>query len=49
MSLNGEPVRQPDDLMALLGSDSVGTKTSVRIVRAGEVRELHLTIGERKG
>lgn len=49
VSLNGEPVRQPDDLMALLGSDSVGTKTSVRVVRAGEVRELHLTIGERKG
>ena len=49
VSLNGEPVRHPDDLMALLGSDSVGTKTSVRIVRAGEVQEMHLTIGERQG
>ncbi len=49
VSLNGEPVRHPDDLMALLGSESVGTKTSVRIVRAGEVREMHLTIGERQG
>lgn len=49
VSLNSEPVRHPDDLMALLGSDSVGTKTSVRIVRAGEVQEMHLTIGERQG
>ena len=49
LSLNDEPVRHPDDLMALLGSDSVGTKASVLILRAGEVRELSLTIGERKG
>lgn len=48
VSLNDEPVRYPDDLMALLGSDSVGTQASVLIIRAGEVRRLSLTIRARK-
>ena len=48
VALDGEPVRQPDDLMRLLGSDSVGTNASLLILRAGEIRELSLTIGQRR-
>ena len=47
-AVNGEAVRHPDDLMRLLGSDSVGTNASLLILRAGEVRELSLIIGERR-
>lgn len=48
VALNGEAVRHPDDLMRLLGSDSVGTNASLLILRAGEVRDLSLIIGERR-
>ena len=47
-AVNGEAVRHPDDLRRLLGSDSVGTNASLLILRAGEVRELSLIIGERR-
>lgn len=48
VAVNGESVRHPDDLMRLLGSDSVGTNALLLILRAGEVRELSLIIGERR-
>lgn len=47
VSLNGRPVRHPDDLLALLTGESVGTSAPVRIVRGGVVQELKVTIGER--
>ncbi|HHX45139.1 MAG TPA: PDZ domain-containing protein [Chloroflexi bacterium] len=47
VALDGQPVRDIDDLMALLGGDRVGASVPVRVLRGGEVRDLTVTIGER--
>ena len=47
VSLDGQPVRSHDDLVALLGGDRVGQKAPLRIVRGGEVETRNVTIGER--
>jgi S1-C subfamily serine protease len=47
VALDNQPVRHHDDLLALLGGDRVGTSVPVRIIRGGQVQELHVTIGER--
>lgn len=47
VSLDGQPVRHHDDLVALLSGDRVGSKVPVQIVRGGEPRDLNVTIGER--
>jgi len=47
VSLDGEPVRSHDDLVALLSGDRVGQKVPLDIVRGGEVRTRNVTIGER--
>jgi S1-C subfamily serine protease len=46
VSLDGQPVRHMDDLLALLSGDRVGAVVSVRIVRGGQVQELTVLIGE---
>jgi S1-C subfamily serine protease len=47
IALDGQPVRQMDDLLALLSSDRVGTAAPVRIIRGGQVQDVTVTIGER--
>ncbi len=47
VSIDGQPVRQLDDLLGALSGDRIGTAVPVRILRGGEVRELSVTIGER--
>ena len=49
VALNDKPVRHPDDLMALLDGDSVGSQASIQVVRGGQLQKLAVTIGERKG
>jgi S1-C subfamily serine protease len=46
VGLDGHPVRHHDDLLALLGSDRVGAAVPVRVVRAGQVRDVSVVIGE---
>jgi len=46
ISLDGQPVRDLDDLLALLGGDRVGKTVKVGIVRGGAVSEMPVTIGE---
>lgn len=46
VSLDGQPVRHMDDLLALLSGDRVGAAVPVRIVRGGQVQELTVVIGE---
>jgi S1-C subfamily serine protease len=46
VSLDGQPVRHMDDLLALLSGDQVGAAVPVRIVRGGQVQELTVVIGE---
>jgi S1-C subfamily serine protease len=47
VALDNQPVRHHDDLLALLGGDRVGSSVPVRIIRGGQVQEVHVTIGER--
>jgi S1-C subfamily serine protease len=45
--LDGREVGDPSDILAFLGSEGVGKQVSLGIVRAGEMRSVALTIGER--
>ncbi|HXF64272.1 MAG TPA: trypsin-like peptidase domain-containing protein [Caldilineaceae bacterium] len=45
VGLDGQPLRQVDDLQALLAGDRIGREVSVRVIRTGELRELPVTIG----
>lgn len=47
IAFNDRPIRHFDDLLSLLNSaEAVGKEISLRILRAGEVQTLDLTIGE---
>lgn len=48
IALDGQAVRQMDDLMASLSGDRVGMAVPVRLVRGGQVQEFEVTIGERE-
>lgn len=43
----GQPLRDTDDLLALLGPERIGTPQPVTVVRGGEPRTLTVTVGER--
>jgi serine protease DegQ len=45
LSLAGTPTRDADDVLAILGPDTVGRTLTARIIRAGAVIELPVTIG----
>ena len=47
VSLDGEPMVHMDSLMAQLGSEIIGRKTDVRLVRGGKMEDLSIAIGER--
>jgi S1-C subfamily serine protease len=47
LSVGGVPLAEPGDLLAALEEDRIGLTLPVRLVRAGEVRELPLTLGAR--
>lgn len=47
VSFDGQPVGRHDDLIALLGGDRIGAVVPVRVVRAGQVHEVTVTVGER--
>lgn len=47
IALDGQPVPHHDALTTLLSADRVGTAVAVRVVRAGEVQELDVVVGER--
>ena len=47
LSLDGIAVSDPSELMTLLSAERVGTPATARLVRAGKVTEVTLTIGER--
>ena len=48
VTLDGEKVRDHDDLLALLSGDRVGTAVPVGIIRGGQVQQMQITIGERE-
>lgn len=47
LSLGGTPISEPGDLLPLLEEERIGEAVPVRLVRAGEVRELAITVGAR--
>ena len=47
IGIEGGEVRDPSDLLRYLGSDSVGRKVALSIIRAGETRSVAIEIGER--
>jgi S1-C subfamily serine protease len=47
VSVAGQTIRRFNELAAFLGGDRIGEQILVRIVRAGQVQELSVTVGER--
>jgi S1-C subfamily serine protease len=47
LSIGGERLQDPGELLALLSEERIGDTVTVRILRAGEARELSLTVGAR--
>ncbi|HEX5863337.1 MAG TPA: S1C family serine protease [Casimicrobiaceae bacterium] len=47
VAFNGEPIRPVQSLMRALGPDRVGQTVTLDLRRAGETKQLSLTIGER--
>lgn len=49
LSLDDRALRDPADLIAALGPESVGHVARARVLRAGEPRELDISVRERRG
>ena len=47
LSIGGRPVHRAEQLMGLLTEDRIGATESIRFVRAGQVRDAQVTIGDR--
>ena len=47
VSIEGEAIAEPEDLVSALTPERVGQAVTVRLVRGGEPRELSVTVGER--
>jgi S1-C subfamily serine protease len=47
VSIDGQPLRQMDDLQGLLGSGVVGKPVAIRFVRAGALQEASAVVGQR--
>jgi S1-C subfamily serine protease len=49
VTIDGDPVRQLDELYAKLGAFEVGSAHRLGVLRAGERKEVSVTVGERQG
>ena len=47
VSLGGQSLHRVEDLLGYLGDEKVGTTVQARVLRAGELREVPLTVGKR--
>lgn len=48
IGIDGQPVRDLDDLQAGLGPESVGKPLKLKVIRGGQVMEVTVTVGERE-
>lgn len=48
LSFGGETLQDPGELLGLLAEDRIGDTVSMKLLRAGEVKELQVTIGARE-
>lgn len=49
LAFSGTPVRHPGELLPLLEEERIGKEGTLRVLRAGEVRDLQVTVGARNG
>jgi S1-C subfamily serine protease len=49
LSFEGTPLRHPGELLPLLEEERIGKEATLNILRAGEVRDVRVTIGARNG
>ncbi len=47
VALDGQPLRYPDELLAVLSGEQIGSTVTIRSVRGGQLQELTAIIGER--
>jgi S1-C subfamily serine protease len=47
LSFGGDTLQDPGELLALLAEDRIGDAVAMKLLRAGEVREISITIGVR--
>lgn len=47
VSFNNQPIRHLDDLLELLGEETVDVEVPLQILRGGRIQELMITVGER--
>jgi S1-C subfamily serine protease len=47
VSLGGQPLHSIEELLGYLGDEKVGTQVQAKVLRAGEVREVPITLGKR--
>jgi S1-C subfamily serine protease len=47
VSFNNQPIRHLDDLLKLLGEETVDVEVPLQILRGGRIQELMITVGER--
>ncbi len=47
VALDGMPIRQHDDFLALMTADRIGSTVPLRIVRSGQLQDVPVVIGER--
>jgi S1-C subfamily serine protease len=48
LSFGGESLQDPGELLALLAEERIGDTVSMKLLRAGEVKEIQITIGTRQ-
>lgn len=48
LAFDGHPVESPEDLLDLLGGDTVGRAVTLRVLRGGTARDVTVTVGERR-
>jgi S1-C subfamily serine protease len=48
LAFGGTPLAHPGDLLPLLEEERIGQKVALRLLRAGEVREVAVTVGSRE-
>jgi S1-C subfamily serine protease len=47
LAFNGQPVESPEDLLDLLGGNTVGQQVTLRVSRGGSAQDVAVTVGER--
>jgi S1-C subfamily serine protease len=48
LAFDGTPITHPRDLLPFLEEDRIGTEARLKVVRAGEIRDLVISLGTRE-